>query len=328
MSRLTLALLGGLGLLFPGCGATTTDYVPTELKERMPSLSTLGVSIPGKAAGAEDSASRVVHGHIAELQASLGPLSVLKGFFEDGGDRDRGVSIFVSLESPPHVADQVVRYSRGKARLDVESFGDHAFFYLQYDKGDGFAPDENVDASRMLVDGGSVTPKTYGMRPAASDASAINDPTVGFMRVHFNHRPGDGDAVNETVHFDYDTEYKRSADAEEVFTVRHFVFSRRPDVQPADGQVVAMTVVDTADWGWALRSERRGSGVVYSWIAIFLKDGTLGVWNNDGSLWACYDANGNELGNVDDPTPCEGFKRDIVSPPGDIGVWRGLPSGF
>lgn len=335
MSRPLLALLGGrrllpmtvgLVLLASGCGATTSDYVPSEIKERMPSLGELAVAIPGSPSGAEDSASRVVHAHVAELRDSLAPLSVLGGFFDDGASRDRDASIFVALESPPHVADQVTRYKRDKAQLDVERIGDHAFFYLQYDRGDGFAPDDAVDASRMLVDGGTVVTRTYGERPTVSQANGIHDPTVGYMRVHFNHRPGDEDAVNEAVHFDYDTQYKPRAASEEIFNFGHFAFFLRDDVTPEDGQLMAMVVGSKEDWGWVARSERRGSGVAFSWIAVFLADGSLGVWNNDGSLWACYNGSGSELGNAENPDPCAHLKKPIAATPTSTGLWRSLPA--
>ncbi|MBW2736736.1 MAG: hypothetical protein JRH20_30485 [Deltaproteobacteria bacterium] len=318
-------LLGGLVLLAPGCGATTSDYVPTELKERVPSLGVLGAAIPGRSSSVEESASQVVHADVAELRASLAPLSVLGGFFDEGADRDRDVSLFVALESPPHVADQVVRYIRGSAQLDVERVGDHAFFYLQYDRGDGFAPEDAMDASRMLVDGGTVVPEIYGTRPARQ-ATGIHDPTVGFMRLHFNHRPGDEDAVNRAVQLDYNTEYSSKAGGDVTFNYRHFSFFRRDDVGAADGQLVAMLIAANDTSGWVLRSERRGSGVAFSWIAAFSADGSLSVWHNDGSLWACYDSGGRELGNADNPIPCAELDLSVGAPPGGTGLWRSLPS--
>ena len=55
--------------------------------------------------------------------------------------------------------------------------------------------------------------------------------------------------------------------------------------------------------------------------------GALAVWDGDGIIWGCYDIGGAEIGNADNPTPCDIFQEPFSAPPGGPGIWPGLPGG-
>jgi len=307
------------------CGANEGDLQPFDLIERVPAPSALRVSMPGPD-GAADSAREQVHKAVRKLSGRLSALGDLERFLDSGGKRDRNISLPIALESPPHVADQAVRYSQDNSRLDVERINDHVFYYLQIRGQDGkYDLDTQISDKYMLVDGGSVVPKIAGTRPPTTQTLGVSRQARGYLRVHFNRRAQDRNDVHDALQLDYDLEAPIGEQTEQRL---QFIFFRRSDVPGADGQVLGVWWRRDADGGFVLQSEQKNNKPRWSWIAQYRKDGSLAVWAGDGKLRACYDGSGKELGNEADPLPCADFNRKFVAPPKLSAVWPGLPSGI
>ncbi|MCK5800923.1 MAG: hypothetical protein KAI47_27235 [Deltaproteobacteria bacterium] len=318
-----LATLAAFGVL--GCGVGAGDVQPLDLKARLPSIDHLRVSAPG-ASGPAKSGSALFHQAMRNLNAKLAPLDLLSSYLKDGGKRDRGVSLLVALESPPHAADQVTRFRRTDSRLDVERVNDHAFYYLQVPSSKGYDPDEAISSARMVVDGGTFRSQTPGARPVFGALSGLASSKRGFLRVHFNRRSQDRDAVQDAVQLDYDLARSVGVDATEESL--HLVFFRIKKVAPADGQLLAAWIRRDAKGGFVLQSELKGGKAVWSFLAQYKADGSHAVWGADGTLLGCYSGEGAKLGDAADPMPCDVFKGKFVSPPKLKGIWPGgLPSG-
>jgi hypothetical protein len=317
-------------IFFTGCGSSQDEAVPSDLKLRIPSVSTLKF-FPALKRGADESASAKVVDTINLLSKQLRPLDDLNGYLENGGVRQRNVSIVVTLENPPHVADQLVRYTRGSSRLDVERVGDHAFFYLQYDQGDGFDPDSAIGPTRMLVDGGSLRAKTVGVRPNTRSATGLASANRGYMRVHLDHHPSDFDSVYKTVHIDYSLDQPAAKEEDPNTDWVHFVHTIDDKVSAEDGQLWAVQRLSDSEGGTIVASEAKKSGqsfkAAWAFLAQYKKDGSLAVWKSDGTLWACYSGGGTLLGDTDSPEGCADFTRKFTAPP-KSSVWPGgLPGG-
>jgi hypothetical protein len=322
----TVLLLSSALIVAPSLGAcgggSSDDAQPLELKQRIAAPNSLRVSLPG-GPGAKDSASAQVFEAVAALDKRLGPLGLVQSYLDDGATRDRNISILLALESPPHVADQAVRYSRDDSRLDVERINDHVFFYLQSRGPKGYDPDQSITNARMLVDGGSALGKTVGSRPTLGALSGLASNKRGYMRIHLNRRPQDRDDVNDAMQLDYDLARPVGKDGSEESL--HLLFFRKDTVQRANGQILAAWIRRDAEGGFVIQSEAKGSGATWSFLMQYKNDGSHAVWGADGKIRGCYSGSGAELGNDQDPTPCAVFDRKFVSPPKLTGVWPGLP---
>lgn len=321
-----LSALLALVLAASACGVADVEELPLDLKQRIPAPSQLRVSLPG-AAGAATTASADVHDAVKALNKRLTALETLTTFLEQGGSRDRNVSLLIALESPPHVADQAVRYSGDESRLDLERINDHAFFYLQVKDAKGYDDDKQITNRRMLVDGGTIVPATLGTRPPTSPALGIANPNKGYLRVHFNRRPQDNDPVQDAMQVDYDLARSLGTETEATEDVLHFVLFRRTDVSGANGQVLGVRVQRDADGGTVVQSELNNGKPTWSFLAQYKANGGLAVWGADGKLLGCFDSGGTLLGDDADPLPCADFDRKFVSPPKLAGIWPGLPAG-
>lgn len=305
-------------------GGSSDDAQPLDLKQRVPPPNALRISLPGSA-GPKDSASAEVFAEVAALNKRLAPLALLQSYLDDGAARDRNVSILVALESPPHVADQVVRYNRGESRLDVERVNDHAFYYLQVKGPKGYDPDQSITNARMLVDGGTALGKTVGTRPELNALTGLASEARGYLRVHLNRRPQDRDDVNDAVQLDYDMARSVGEDATEERL--HLLFFRKDTVQRADGQILAAWIRRDAEGGFIVQSEAKGKSATWSYLLQYKKDGSHAIWGADGKIRGCYSGSGAELGTTEEPAACDVFDRKFVSPPKLSGVWPGLPGG-
>ena len=312
-----MCALFGLALL-ASCGATGGDVVPSELKERLPTLSRLlPASLPG-AAGPAQSPSREAHSFVGELRGMLRQLDVLGEYLDEGGARDDTIALVIALVTPPHVADLAVRYSRDGSRLDVERFGDHAFYYLQLPRGGSFQLDSQIDESGMLLDGGSATPP-YATRPVVTTSTGRAKATSGYLRLQYNRRGEDVNPVHSAVQIDYRLE-QPVPDTETTRDTIIYSFFRGDRVALVNGQLRGVLVERRADGGALLVSESRGNGVAWRWRAAYTAAGALKVWGSDGALAACYDASGVELGNKELPEPCDAIEAPLPAVPKVPGV--------
>lgn len=323
--RCLWTLATALVLSASACGVADVQELPLKLKDRIPVPAKLRVSLPGSA-GAATTASAAVHAAVDLLNKRLKALDTLNNFLEQGGKRDRDVSLLIAVESPPHVADQAVRYQGSESRLDLELINDHAFYYLQVPDAKGYDPDKGITNRRMLVDGGTIVPKTFGTRPPTSPALGVANPRKGFLRVHFNRRPQDSEPAQEAMQLDYDLE-RPIGDTEATDDLLHFVLFRRTDVSGANGQVLGFLVRRDADGGTLLQSELQNGKPTWSFLAQYKSNGGLAVWGADGKLRGCFNSGGTLLGDDADPLPCAEFDRKFVAPPKLAATWPGLPAG-
>jgi hypothetical protein len=306
-------------LLWSACSTSATDKVPTDLKDRFPAPASLAISIPGSA-GPAGSGSEAVFGEVAAADRALSARDLLGEFLQAGGVENRDISITVALEGAPRVADQVVRYSRDRSRLDVERIGDHALCYLQYDRGSGFDPDRAISESRMVIEGSTVVPASEGLRSDVGRAAGLADPSAGYLRFHFNHRLEDLDSLHNAVQLDY----RFKSDAVSL----HLTYFIRPDATDKPATAGFWLIRKSDGSGLIYASQRQGSSLTYRFVAQFRSDGSLAVWSGDGKLWGCYDAGGAELGNSKSPAACSGFTQKFSAPPKGPGVWPDLPAGL
>ncbi|PID38138.1 MAG: hypothetical protein CSA65_08730 [Proteobacteria bacterium] len=323
MTVSTTSLLAIVLALGACVGGSSDDAKPLDLKQRIPAPNALRVSLPGNA-GPEASASAEVFAAVSALNKRLAPLDLLQSYLNEGASRERDVSILVALETPPHVADQVVRYKRDESRLDVQRINDHVFYYLQVKGPKGYDPDQSITKARMLVDGGTLRGPSVGVRPSLAAVTGLASERRGFLRIHLNRRPDDRDDVNDAVQLDYEMARGVGEDAQEDRL--HLLFYRQDKVQRADGQILAAWIRRDAEGGFVLQSEAKGSGATWSYLMQYKNDGSHAIWGADGTIRGCYSGSGAELGTAEDPTPCAVFDRPFVRPPPLKGVWPGLPS--
>jgi hypothetical protein len=300
-----------------GCGSTTPTTIPADVKSSFPGADALKISIPGKR-GAAGSASEMVFVAVDKAAAALQPMTVLQEYLTKGGEESRGIAITVALEGAPHVADQIVRYTRVPSRLDVERSGTHAFFYLQYDDGRGFDPDSAVGETHMLIEGSTVVPSKVGTRSVPSKAVGLSNPSLGYLRFHFNLRPEDSDPVRSAAQLDYNT-------GTGSLHLAYFTLPTATGDKP-----VAFWLMPKSDGsGGLVYSSIKGSkGLAYEFVAQYTSDGSMAVWKGDGTLGGCYDGEGQELGNAKSPAGCSSFKQKMVAPPSNSDLWPGLPGGL
>ncbi len=306
-------------LLIQGCDVASDNKIPSDLKDRIPPLEALTFEIPGTG-GAADSSSDLVHWELDHANRAMGPLALITEYMEEGGLQERDASIIIALEGAPRVVDQLVRYTRDKSRLDVERIGDHSQFFLQYDQGRGFDPDNSVGEGAMLAEGSTIVPAGLGQRSSISRATGLANPDRGYMRFHFNHRPEDRNQTYDGAQLDYHfTEEQDSL---------HLIFFLREDAVESDAVLGVWLVRKPSGAGLIYISHQEDGKRSYKLLAQHDADGGLAVWDAEGQLMGCYDESGREIGNIDNPIPCDFFLEPFPTPPSDPGIWPGLPGGI
>jgi len=306
-------------LALQGCSSSSgPTRTATEIKERFPPRASLAVKLPG-AVGPEGTARAAAFKHVAEVETALAELELLQEYLDQGGTQERDLSITIALEGAPRVVDQVVRYLRDPSRLDVERLGDHLFFYLQFDQGSGFDPNHAIGESHMVIEGSTVVPKIKGTRATVANATGLADVNRGYHRFHFNHRPPDTNAVHSAVQLDYELGKEQR--------VLHFAYTVRPDTKEAEPTLGLYLIENSDGSGLLYVSKRKGSGSSYALLAQYLGDGAMAVWSGDGKIWGCSDGSGAELGNEQNPQPCDGYTTKFTAPPSGPKIWPALPAG-
>jgi len=308
-----------MSILVVACGCESTDEArtPGDLKTRYPTLSTLTFALPGSSSTL-GTGSETLYKEARAAQASLSPLELLGQYYDDGGAFNRDLTIVVALEGPPRVIDQVVRYSRDGSRLDAESIGDHMPFYLQVADAKGFDPDNAITTRRMLVDGSTVVPPVEGQRPPITLATGLADNGRGFMRLYFNRRPQETDAMHDWAQLDYSFKADR--------TSLHLLYTVRGDYKAGDATRAYWYVTKPDGSGLVYVAAQKGTTVVYRVLAQHRQDGSHAVWGGDGKMLGCYDGTGTELGTTS--AQCGDFNIPFVAPPAGPKIWPALPAGI
>ena len=299
------------------CGPADDTHTPTELKSRYPALHTLTFAVPGKS-GTPGTGSETLFREVRAAQASLTPLELLKEYYDDGGAFNRDLTIVIALEGAPRVIDQVVRYSREGSRLDVESVGDHSLFYLQVADAKGFDPDNAIGARRMLVDGSTVVPPVEGQRPPISLATGLADAGRGYVRLYFNRRPQETDAMHDWAQLDYSFKTDR--------TSLHLLYSVRGDYKAGDATLAYWYLTKADGMGFVYVAAQKAAGVAYRVLGQYRQDGSHAAWGGDGKMLGCYDGAGTELGTTS--AQCGDFNAPFATPPAGPKIWPALPAGI
>jgi hypothetical protein len=310
-SPMAILLLFGFG-----CSPSATTKVPFDLQERFPAVADLRLPILGQA-GAAESGSAALFQEIAAAQKALGALDLFGVYRNEGGEQDRNLTIILALEGAPRVVDQVVRYSRDDSRLDLERIGDHAFFYLQYG-GQGYDPNNSISEDHLLIEGSTVAGAKLGSRAQSTQATGLANSREGYLRFHFNHRPQDQDPLHSAAQLNYRFE--------DNFRSYHLTYFVRPEAQDKPARCGFWLRLQSDGRGLIYTSQQQGTTSTYTALGQFHADGSVAVWKDDGTLWGCYDAKGNELGHSAEA--CADFSDGFVDPPAGLEIWPTLPASL
>jgi hypothetical protein len=309
-----------LTLFVSGCAESSgSDAWPLELRQRLPDIENLRVPTPSQDDG-DGTASGTVASQLRRVATLLGPLDLLQSYLQEGGAIERDVAIVVAIQEPPRAAGPTMRYKREASRLDVESATDHRFFYLQILVSGRFDPDNALSERALLVDGSTVVPNKLGQRASISRATGLARVGRGYLRVQLNRRAAETDPASSAIQLDFDLGAERE-------TLHLIFFARSNPIEQKRPH--ALWSVHDVESGqrYLYYSESDREQRSYGWLAQQTDEGHLVVWRGNGTLWACYDSAGVELGDDAAPALCQDLIQPFPKPPSGVG-WPALPGGL